>query len=549
MSIWERISGAFFGFNFLELELSGDVPEELEKSLIPFAGARRKLTQWEVEKVLTYAETQPGIQGVIVKLSDLRIGLGRANGIRKCLEALREKGKRVVVYLESGGNVEYLIASSADYIYMPPWGMLNLIGLKAELTFYAEALSKIGVRAQMKGLGEYKSAAETFTRESMSGPHREMMNSLMGDLEEQLEVAVSEGRGLRAGEVKRLIDEGPFSAERALEHGLVNGVIYDTEIQDLIERNSAVKVKALKASKVLGLINYKDSLDSIYGWIARRRNIVAVVSISGIITSGRSRKGGTVKTIGSDSFIEILKRIEGDRRVAALVLRVLTPGGSGVASDIMRHRLKSLSGKMPVVVSMSDVAASGGYLIALGADTVLTDPMTLTGSIGIVSGKFDLSGLYDKIGVGKDSVSKGKHSLIFSTSRGFTKEEDEKIGEIMESYYGKFVNAVSDERSMDMKSAERAAKGRVWTGRQAKELGLVDELGGLADAYKITLRDAGISDSLARVKFISERRGIQISDFVRADSLSYALDLLFESLSSLTKERVLAIMPFDIDIK
>ena len=537
-------------YNFLEIELAGDIPEEIEKSFFPFGGGRRKLTHWEVERVLAYAQEHPGILGVIVRLSNLGTGLGRANGIRRRLLALREEGKRVIVYLESGGNVEYLIASCADCIYMPPWGMLNLIGLKAELTFYAEALSKLGVKAHMKGLGVYKSAAETFTRNSMSEPHREMMDSLMTDLEEQLERSISEGMGISVEEVKSLIDQGPYTSGGAHESGLVSGVAYDAEIPGLIERDSGIRVKAIKATRLIGFMNLAGYLKSVPRRVFRKRSVVAIVSANGIITSGRSRGSGTTKTIGSGSLLDMLKRVEEDKSVRALVLRVLTPGGSGVASDVLRSRLKMISEKKPVVVSMSDVAASGGYMIALGADRVVADPMSLTGSIGIVSGKFDLSGFYKKVGIGKEAVSKAKRALIFSLQRGFSKDEDEKIQEILESYYEKFVETVSRERGLGMSSAESAAGGRVWTGTQAKKLGLVDELGGLIDAYQIAVNLSGLQDpSQAEVKFISEKRGIRISDLMRANSLSYMVDLLFDSLGSLTREKVLTIMPYNIDIK
>lgn len=550
MSSFNQGSGLLLRYNFLEIELKGDIPEEVEKSFLPFSRGRRKLTQWEVERALTYIQGRPGVSGVIVKLSNLGIGLARANGIRKRLLALREEGKRVIVYIESGGNIEYLIASSAERIYMPPWGMLNFIGLKAELTFYAKALSKLGVKAHMKGLGVYKSAAEKFTRDSISDPYREMMDSILSDLEEQLESSISESGRLGRKEVKRLIDQGPYTAEEAHECGLVSGVAYDAEIPGLIEQESGIKIKSVSASSLISILKVKDFLKSVPGRVLRKRNVVAIISASGIITSGRSGKSGTVRTIGSGSLVEMLNSVEQDNRIAALVLRVLSPGGSGVASDILRQRLKAISDKKPVVISMSDVAASGGYMLALGADKVVADPMSLTGSIGIVSGKFDLSGLFEKVGIGVDSISKAKRALIFSSKRGFSKDEEEKLLEILEAYYEKFVDSVSRERGLDKTSAQGAAQGRVWTGNQSKDLGLVDELGGLTDAYQLAVNLSELHDpSKAQVKFISEKRGIRISDLLRADSVSCLIDAFFDSLSSLTREKVLTILPFDIDIK
>ncbi|HVY56165.1 MAG TPA: S49 family peptidase, partial [Thermodesulfobacteriota bacterium] len=210
----------FRKYNFIKLELRGEIPEEEEKGLIPFLGRERKLTFGEIERILVSAERSAGIAGVIVSMSGLRIGLARANSLRRRLLFLRRRGKRVFVYLESGGNVEYLIASGGESIYMPPWSMLNLIGLGAEVTFLKDLLDKVGVSARLKGYGEYKSAAETFTRSSISEAHREMVDSILGSLRTQLEESITEGRGSRVRDIRALIDKGPFVAPSALVEGL-----------------------------------------------------------------------------------------------------------------------------------------------------------------------------------------------------------------------------------------------------------------------------------------------------------------------------------------
>ncbi len=397
MDFVDTLFGSLSKVNFVEISLDGEVREEEEKSLLPTIGAKKKLTLWDIERTFTEIEDNPRLLGAIIKLSELKIGFARANLIRARLLELRAKGKKIVIYIESGGNIEYLIASCADEIYIPPWSMLNLIGLKAEVTFYKDALDKIGVLAHMKGFGEYKSASETFTRDSMSKPHREMINSILDDLQNQLEGFISQGRNLNPKEVKKLIDEGPYLADRACEGSLVDGVLYESGLEDKVSELVGRKLYLIKAGNVLRRLNIQDAIRSVLGKVTSRYPVIAVVSDSGMITLGSSRKSGPITSIGSDSLIRLLDRVSGDRNVKAIVLRVLSPGGSAVASDLICEKLEQVSQKIPVIISMSDVAASGGYLISLGAHKVVADSMSITGSIGIVSGKFDLSGLYSKL--------------------------------------------------------------------------------------------------------------------------------------------------------
>ncbi len=536
--------------NFVEINLNGEIPEEEERSLLPTIGAKKKLTLWDIERTFIEIENNPKLLGAIIKLSELRVGFARANLIRTRLLELRAKGKKIVVYLESGGNVEYLIASSADEIYLPPWSMLNLIGLKAEVTFYKDALDKIGVLAHMKGFGEYKSASETFTRGSMSKPHREMINSIIGDLQDQLEEFISQGRNIKPEEVKSLIDQGPYLADKACEESLVDGVLYESGLEDRVSDLVGRKLNLIKAGNLLRRLNIKDTIRSVLGKFTSSYPVIAVISDSGIITLGSSRKSGPMKSIGSDSQIRLLERVSKDRKVKAIVLRILSPGGSAVASDLISQKLEQISQKIPVVISMSDVAASGGYLISLGAHKVVADSMSITGSIGIVSGKFDLSGLYSKLGITKELVSKGKNALMFSSSKGFSKDEEEKLLEIMEFYYEQFVRKVSIARDMELSKTEQVSRGRVWTGKQAKERGLVDELGGINTAVNIAKRKAGIFEGHNTIlRHYSEPSGFQLSSFFKSSVYVNTINGLMDSFSFLERENILTIMPFNINLK
>lgn len=550
MDFIDRVFETFAKTDFVDISLRGEIPEEEEKSLIPQIGAKKKLTLWDIERILSGIENDNRIIGVIVKISDLQIGFARANLIRTRLLELKERGKSIIAYIESGGNLEYLIASSASSVYLAPWAMLNLIGLKAEVTFYKEALDKIGVTAQMKGFGEYKSASETFTRDSMSEPHREMINSIIGDLEEQLENYISKGREISPRKVKSLIDNGPYMADKAKELSLVDDILYESDLKEEAAKITANKPNITKGSNFLRTLGIKDKIRSFIGKFSSSYPSIAVIADSGMITLGSSRGSGPVKSMGSGSLIKLLDRVSKDRSMKALVMRVLSPGGSAIASDVICKKLEEISNTRPVIISMSDVAASGGYLISLGGHKIIADSMTITGSIGIVSGKFDVSGLYDKLGVSKEYVLKAKNAMMFSLGQGFTKDEEKKLLEIMEYYYQEFVSKVSHARKMDFDQAEKISRGRVWTGRQAKDIGLIDDVGGLNTAINAAKNEAGISEHhIPVLKFYSEPRGIQLSALLNGSFLTNQFADIFNTLDSLLNENVLTLLPYNIRIR
>ncbi|MGB2692403.1 MAG: signal peptide peptidase SppA [Thermodesulfobacteriota bacterium] len=550
MDFIDNLFGTFEKANFVEIHLSGEISEEEEKSLLPTIGAKKKLTLWDIEKIFSGIERSPRVKGVVVKIRDLKVGFARANLIRARLSELRAGGKKILVYLESGGNIEYLIASAADMIYTPPWATINLIGLKAEITFYKDTLDKIGVMAHMKGFGEFKSASETFTRNSMSKPHNEMINSIIGDLEEQLEHCISEGRGIKSDEVKNLINNGPYLPEKAKEASLVDGIIYESDIEEEASKFSGIKLNVIPGGNFLRRLNIKDKLRSVAGKFNSHYPHLAIIADSGMITLGNSKGSGPVKSMGSESLIKLLDRVSSNRNIKGIILRVLSPGGSALASDLICKKLEDISQKMPVIISMSDVAASGGYLISLGAHKIVADSMTITGSIGVVSGKFDLSGLYKKLGISKQYVLQAKNALMYSPGKGFSKDEEKKLLEIMEFYYERFVGRVSISRKMEFEKAEEVSRGRVWTGKQAKDLGLIDEVGGINTAVQIAKDQAGITDDRSCVvKYYSEPRGLQFSSMLRNSSLINQFAQILDNISSLEREQVLTIMPFDINPK
>lgn len=345
------------------------------------------------------------------------------------------------------------------------------------------------------------------------------------------------------------MDSAPFVAEEALRKGLVDGIAYEDELPERVAQITGLKVKSITGSRFNRYLKLRDMVLALPGRITGRP-VVAVLSATGTVTGGRGRGSGGMKTIGSDSLVKTLDRISGDKRVKALVLRISTPGGSGLASDVIRKKLRLISEKIPVVVSMSDVAASGGYMIALGAGKIVADPMSLTGSIGIVSGKFNVRGLHEKIGIKTELFSAAKNALVYSPSRGFSGDEELKLNETLKFYYDAFVRLVSEGRGMSAERAEESAQGRVWTGAQAKELGLVDELGGLYEAVNLAAKEAGLpEDKAPLVGYYYEKRRIKLTSFFKAGAYIDAFDGILDLTSALSRERCLALLPFKIEIK
>jgi protease-4 len=377
-----------------------------------------------------------------------------------------------------------------------------------------------------------------------------MVDSILGSLRTQLEAYISEGRGVKVADVRAVIDKGPFVTPSALAERLIDGTAYESEMEDRAGEAAGVKVRSIDARRFNRVLRAKSRLFSVLGRIRRKGGVIAVVTDSGFITLGESSGRGALKTMGSGSVLAQLDRVSKDRAVSGLVFRILTPGGSGVASDLVRRRLREISEVMPVIVSMSDVSASGGYLIALGAGKIVADPMTLTGSIGIVSGKFELGDLYTKLGVNKELVPTGKRSLMFSHSRDFSGDEEEKLDELMNFYYREFVRTVAEGRNIDEARAGEAAKGRVWTGAQAKQLGLVAELGGFWDAVNAARREAGLpEDKTPLLRFYSAARGIWLASLFGDTARSDFLKTLLGNVSVERLHGCFTVMPFRIEIK
>lgn len=427
--------------------------------------------------------------------------------LRDALVDFRASGKPVYAFLDHGGDREYYLATAADRIFLVPTATLDLTGIATYEVFLRGTLDLIGTYPDLMHIGDYKTAINVFTESSFTPAHRDVAESLTRDQYEQLIAAVAEGRGLTLDEVRAAIDRGPLLPDAALEHGLVDDLAYEDQIDDLVAGAGGQGPLRLIDSEQYSGVAW-ESLG------VTRRQRIAVLNAVGVITSGRSRFdpiNGHV--LGAESLVEQIRRIRADRTIRALVLRVDSPGGSSVASDVIWRELtitkEADDHRLPLVVSMSDLAASGGYYISMPGDVIVAQPGTLTGSIGIYTGKFVTGGTLDKLGANVEAISEGAHAQIYSPDRPFTPEEREKVRESMQAFYDQFIEKVAEARGMTPEEIDRIAQGRVWTGRQAKALGLVDELGGLREAVAAAKRLAEIpADEEVELVIYPPRRSV-----------------------------------------
>lgn len=496
---WPGASG------YLALDLAGELPEQPASGLPGFFESHAPSLRALVEAVDRGAR-DPQVKGLLLRLGPLDAGWGRVEELRDALVRFQKSGKPSWAHLESAGNLEYYLATGCSRIAAAPTALLDISGLAAEVTFFRGTLDKVGVEAQFEGVGKYKNAPNQFTERGFTPPHREQMEALVGALFDDYVEAVAKGRKLTPDAVRALMDEGPFEAKRAVEAGLVDELLYRDQVEALVKGGTRLSPgRYVKSARGFGF-------DS--------RAKLALVYAVGDIASGESQPGplGGSGVVGSDTLIQGLREATGDDDVRAIVLRVDSPGGSGVASDAVWRELGRARRAKPVVVSMGDYAASGGYYIAMNSDAIVAQPGTITGSIGVFSGKFTLRGLYAKLGLSRGTVVRGRNATLFSSWEPWTAEQRGKVRRLNEAFYETFVTKAAAARKKTTGEIDAVAQGRVWTGRQALAAGLVDTLGGLDRAVELAREKARIpAGQETRLVVLPERKGFFESLLERQD--------------------------------
>jgi protease IV len=483
----------------LELDLTEGVATERPADPVSAMLTRHRVPLADVLDGLRRAARDPRVRVLIVKIGGRSIGLATVQELRRAIGEFRDSGKLAVAWAEtfgefSAGNVPYYLATAFDTIWLQPSGDLGLTGIAMQRLFYRGAMDRLGVDFQVAKRYEYKSAAEQLTESHYTGPAREATERLAASVTAQLTDAIADRRGIGAAEVRELIDRGPFLAAQALKESLVDELGYRDEVY------AQARKRAGRDALLLHLVRYQRSralAERARKIPAARPRCVALIYASGPIRRGRSGRGPIGGgAMGSDTVAAALRSTAADDAVRAIVLRVNSPGGSYVASDtIWREVVRARNAGKPVVVSMGDVAASGGYFISMAADAIVAEPGTITGSIGVLSGKPVLGELLGKAGVTSDLIAEGSHSDMFTTTRPFSEDEWALVNAWLDHIYADFTGKVADGRGMSPERVHELARGRVWTGADALGNGLVDELGGLDRAAALARRRAGLPAS------------------------------------------------------
>ncbi len=487
----------------LELDLTRGVLETPPASPVAAFRARHMPTLRELVAALRKGARDDAVVGLVAHLGGHRLSLAQVQELREAVADFRTSGKSAVAWTESfgetgSGTVPYYLATAFDEIWIQPSGEVGVTGVSVRAVFVRSALDKAGVIPQLGKRREYKTAADTFTEKEMTGPAREMASRLAESAYEQIVEGIAVRRRLDTARVRELVDSAPLPAQAGLEAGLVDRLGYRSDVYDELRKALGEPTRLLAERYIRRGPRTLQDLRKQLPW--PQKPVVAVVRISGGITVGRNSSnplGGSGS--GSDTVGAALRAVADDDKVKAVVLRVDSPGGSYVASDAIRNEVLRLrSTGRPVIASMGSVAASGGYFVAMPADLIVAQPGTITGSIGVLSGKGVVRDALGRIGISQEAVSEGENARMYSAQEEFTDEQWARLEETLDRIYKDFVAKAAQDRGLPEEQLESLARGRVWTGADAHARKLVDELGGFQHALTLACNRAGLDrDNIA----------------------------------------------------
>lgn len=467
----------------LILRLRGEMPEVPPVEVpIPWIGSAPPVTVAEAWGLLHNASSDARIKAVVLIPEGLDVGWGKLQELHAGLTNFRKSGKPLVAYLRSPRLRDYYLATAADKIYVSPEDQVDVKGLRAELMFLRNTLDKLGVTPEVYHIGKYKDAGDMLTNVRPSPETLEVMNSILDELYGHVLSTISITRKKSVDDVRAIIDDGPYTSRQAQSKGLVDLLRYEDQMYGELKDRLKGEFKKL---------NHRDYLRAI-GPASSGKKIAYVVGSGAIYRASAESESRTDETLGSGPFIKLLQKVYNDKSIDGVILRVDSPGGDASASDEILREVKLLSEKKPTVISMSDVAASGGYYISMTGDPILAYPGTITGSIGIVYGKVNLKGLYDKLGITKEILTRGKNATVDSDYVPLSEEGKTKLVTGMKEFYDAFVSKAAAARKRKYQDIEPLAQGRVWMGSQAKGNGLIDENGGIDRAIEMVKQRAKI---------------------------------------------------------
>jgi protease-4 len=506
----------------LVLRVNGDL-QEMEPAGVIGQFFEGQPTVRSLVDALRKAKVDARVTSVVIRPTGTAALWGKVQEVRDAILDFKRSRKPIVAYMEFGGEQEFFLASACDKVFLMPTSSLDLTGLASYELFLRGTLDKIGAYPDALHVGDYKTASNIYTEHTYTPAHREMAVSLNTDLYEQLVRGLADGRHKSEAEIRTLIDHGPFLPEDALRAGLVDDVVYEDEIDDKVDLSNGAAGAKKGSAHFLEQADYRNVTTSSLGLDRGQR--IAIIYAVGLISSGPSNYDSPQGQVaGSDTLVEYLRKARADSSIKAIVLRIDSPGGSAIASDVIWREVQLTRKAKPVIASMSDVAASGGYYIAMPASAIVAEPATLTGSIGVVMVKFVIDGTLKKLGLNMEHVQEGRYADLYSPIRPFSASERARVEEQMQATYDAFVEKAAAGRNTTPEKIDAIGQGRVWTGRQAKQLGLVDELGGLERALALAKERVGIpQDAGVELVVYPPRKSIYeivANPFGRADGAS-----------------------------
>jgi protease IV len=522
----------------LTIPVEGLIQEQPTKGVLSSLVAGPPLTVTDIVEGLDRARTDPRITGVIVRASESTMNMAKMQEIREKIREFNRSGKFTVAHLEFATNGPYYLASACQTIIQLPKSMLYVRGMMASSTFYRGTLDKLGIVPDLLHTGDYKNAINIYTEKKYTPAHREATKVLLEDWYGEYVRGVAEARGLKPEEVQTAFAQGPFNSEEAMAAKLVDRLGYEDEVSAFVRQKNHGSDNRLSLREYLRRTEREEEQK------------MAVIYATGTIVPGRGGDEMFGETLmGAETMAEQFRHVREDDSLKAVVFRIDSPGGSVTASEVIRREVELTRRVKPVVVSMSDVAASGGYWIALPAHKIVAQPGTITGSIGVITGKFNLQGLYAKLGLSKDFVATTDNATLDYLFQNFTPAQRESVQKYMFGIYQDFIGLVAKSRGMKVEDVDCIGQGRVWTGERARQLGLVDELGGLDTAIAAAKELAKIPKSekvglvyLPPPKSLVERI-LSLTDDASFDGRITSPRAWLARLESMAREPAWALMP------
>ncbi len=521
----------------LRLRLEGSIPEQPAGNTLIALLRGQPLTVTRIVRGLDQARLDPRISGLVVYVGETDIGMSKLEELRNALQLFNRSGKFTVAYMDDADNSSYYLASACRTVMQQPGALLDVRGMMASSTFLRGTFDKLGVVPNFFHIGAYKNATNQLTEKKFTPEHREATEALLEDWYNQFLNGVAESRGMPLEQVRDLVTRGPFTSAASESKHLVDRLAYRDEEQEAVRKENSGYDRRLSLREYLRRQHPEG------------QEKLAVIYASGTIMPGRSSEGGLGDSVlGAETIADQFRSARQDDSLRAVILRVNSPGGSATASETIRRELELTRKVKPVVVSMSDVAASGGYWISMSASRIVAEPGTITGSIGVLAGKFNVAGLYAKLGISTDYVVTAPNATMEYPLQDYTPEERLSIQDYMQQTYGQFINGVAQGRHLSVEAVDKIGQGRVWSGERARQLGLVDRLGGIDSAIDEAKRLAGIPPSFqVELVVLPPPKSFleSLSDLMNGQTHSQALAPLqwLSRLQALGRTTVWALLP------